>query len=494
MTRGDWRTPKVPSRPALSQAAWRKIHDKREARLAMAQTENQTGSQSQNAGFSGSMAFILAASGSAVGLGNIWKFPYVTGENGGGAFVLFYLMCILALGAPLMFAEIFIGKRGKAGPVDSFKNLGTKAAARAHPVGYIFILTAFVALSVYGVIGGWAVYYTSLALDNGFAGMTPEAASGTFGTLMDDFATMVLFQVLFMAAITYVVAKGVSAGIERYTTILMPLFFMMLLGLTAYALTTSGAGMRSVSFMFNPDFTKLTPSAMAEALGHAFFSLSLGVGGMLVYGQYMPSSPSATPITRSVATIVVVDTLVALCAGLLIFSVIFGHGGEAAGGPGLLFMSLPVAFGEMTGGYYVAVLWFALVVVAALTSGISYLEIIVAHADRLGMGRAKTAVSLGVAITFVGFATVWSLGPGKDVIIFAGKNLFDTLDFFAFGVSLPLGGLVIAITVGWAVRREEYRAYLSELSEGTFNKVVFLTKYVTPVLIIMIMAYLIKTS
>ena len=453
-------------------------------------------SNQNSKGFSSSWAFILAAAGSAVGLGNIWKFPYITGENGGGAFVIFYLLCIAALGIPVMLSEIFIGRRGKAGPVDSFHEIaksveGGENTKKFSWYGYVAMITAFIILSFYGVVGGWAIYYTQIALGNGFAGIAPPEAGAIFGGLLASSGTLITYQLIFMAVAIFIVARGISGGIETATTFLMPIFFVMLVGLTGYALLTTGSGGDALSFMFSPDFSKLTPAAMVEALGHAFFSLSLGMAAMLVYGQYLPKG---APVIKTVLTVVVVDTLVALSAGLMIFSIIFSQGGEASGGPGLLFVALPVAFGEMSGGYFFGILWFGLIIVAALTSGISMLEVCTAHFVKRGFNRMKVALTLGVTITLTGFGSVWSFGPGEHVAIFAGKNLFDTLDFITSNVFLPLGGLMVVLVAGWTVPRQVYRDFIPSLSDSVFGAVYFITRYIAPVLVTALLIYMIVSG
>lgn len=441
--------------------------------------------------FSSGPGFVMAAAGSAVGLGNIWKFPYITGEYGGGAFVLFYLLCILVLGVPVMLAEIHIGRTGRRGPVDSFRKLGSAAAARCAPAGYLFIATAFVVLSFYAVIGGWAAWYMGLAIANRFEGMSLGSATATFDALMQAPGTMILCQLLFMGVTVSVVARGVSGGIERVSNILMPGFLLLLLGLMLYALLATDAGARSIAFMFRPDFSRLTPAAMAEALGHAFFSLGLGLGAMLVYGQYMPGHPRASSPVRVVAAVVILDTLVALAAGLMIFAIIFHAGGTPAGGPGLLFTSLPVALGALSGGQAVGIFWFAAVTVAALTSGIATLEVAVAHLVQRGHSRARAAVVTGALITLAGFGSVWSLGAGSDVTILAGRNLFETLNFLTSSIALPLGGLVIVLVVGWMVRPEEYRASLPGIGRTGFALLMGLTRFVAPILVMVVLVTLI---
>jgi len=440
-------------------------------------------------GFSGGLAFILAASGSAVGLGNIWKFPYIVGEYGGGAFVLFYLLCVLLLGAPVMMAEIFIGKRGQGGPVNSFANLGSRSAARLRWVGYAFIVFNFLALAVYAVVGGWTLYYVAIAFTGEMATMDHASATATFDGLMNSPAALIICQLVFMGATTFVVARGVSSGIERFSNVIMPAFLILLFSLTIYALLATDTGWQSIEFMFRPDVSKLTPIAMAEALGHAFTSLSIGLGAMLIYGQYMPAPPHGAPTTRVVSAVVAIDTIVALCAGLMIFAIIFNMGGEAASGPGLLFVSLPVALGELFGGQVVAVFWFGAVFFAALASGVALMEVGVSHFVSRGYNRVRVSLASATVITLVGFSVVWSLGDGSDWELLAGMNIFEALEFITNDLGGPLGGFAILMVVGWMVRRVDYRAHLPELSELAFNVIHFITRYIAPLLVLAVLAF-----
>lgn len=441
--------------------------------------------------FSSSAVFILAAAGSAVGLGNIWKFPYMAGVNGGGAFVLFYLLCIALIGIPVMLAEIYIGHKGRQGPIDSFhevaKSEGQEKSKFAWQ-GYVFTLTSILILSFYGVVGGWSIYYTYEAIMGTFVQITPDESGAIFGGLLANPLKQILFQVLFMLLVVYVITKGVNKGIEKTITVSMPVFFVLLLILSIYAMVV-GAPKEAFSFMFSPDFSKLNAHSMAEALGHAFFTLSLGLGAMLVYGAYMPKKEKN--ITKVVLIIALVDTVVALFAGLMIFSLVFANGGEAGGGPGLLFITLPTIFGSIYGGYIISIVWFALIAVAAWSSGISMLEVTVSHLENKGISRKKTSWGLGVFITLLGFGSVASFA-GWETKFLLGKNFFDTLDFLTSSISLPIGGLIICIVVGWTVSDKLFKEYLSTISDTTFKIMRFVIKFIAPVLIIFLLGYLIS--
>lgn len=327
------------------------------------------GSNAKRGLWSSRFAFILAATGSAVGLGNIWKFPYVTGENGGGAFVLVYLLCIAVVGIPIMMAEVMIGRRGGRSPVNSIRLITERD--RLKPawklVGAIGVLAGFLILSFYSVIGGWAISYVGTTASGQLAGQSAEAVGAIFSGLLSNPSTLLLWHTVFMALVMVVVARGVRSGLERAVSILMPALFVLLLLVVGYAMTTSHFG-QAAAFLFQPDFSKLTTSGVLVALGHAFFTLSLGMAVMMAYGSYLPKKIS---IAKTSITVSVIDTGVALLAGLAIFPIVFANGLEPGAGPGLIFQTLPLAFGQMPMGTLFGTLFFVLLIFAAWTSGIS---------------------------------------------------------------------------------------------------------------------------
>ena len=325
--------------------------------------------------WSSKFAFILAATGSAVGLGNVWKFPYVTGENGGGAFVLVYLLCIFIIGIPIMMAEVFIGRNGRHNPITSFRLVAERNLASSgwRISAIIGMLAAFIILSFYSVIGGWAASYVGHAAMGDFTGGTAESVGEMFGGLLASPTKLLLWHTVFMALVVLVVARGLKGGLERAVTILMPALFILLLMVVGYATTTGHFG-EAVSFLFNPDFSALTVNGVLVALGHAFFTLSLGMAIMMAYGSYLSRDVS---IGRTAVSVAIMDTVVALLAGLAIFPVVFANGLEAGAGPGLIFQTLPLAFGNMPMGTLFGTLFFVLLLFAAWTSGISLLEPVV---------------------------------------------------------------------------------------------------------------------
>lgn len=451
------------------------------------------GSNAKRGLWSSRLAFILAATGSAVGLGNIWKFPYVTGENGGGAFVLVYLLCIAIVGIPIMMAEVMIGRRGGHSPVNSLRAItqrdGLKPAWKL--VGAVGVLAGFLILSFYSVIGGWAISYVGTTASGQLAGQSADAVGAIFSGLLSNPVTLLAWHTLFMALVMFVVARGVRSGLERAVSILMPALFVLLLIVVGYAMTTGHFG-QAAAFLFQPDFSKLTTSGILVALGHAFFTLSLGMAVMMAYGSYLPKKIS---IAKTSITVSVIDTGVALLAGLAIFPIVFANGLEPGAGPGLIFQTLPLAFGQMPMGSLFGTLFFVLLVFAAWTSAISLLEPVVAwFEEKISMGRVGSAVLVGLACWLLGIVSILSLNewagfaPLGMFERFEGKTIFDLLDYFTANVMLPLSGLLTAIFVGWFVARESLQVDLA-LQGGRFNLWYNLIRFVTPVAVAAVFVY-----
>lgn len=443
--------------------------------------------------WSSRMAFILAATGSAVGLGNIWKFPYITGENGGGAFVLVYLLCIAAVGLPIMMAEVLIGRRGGLSPVNSMRAItqqeGLKPAWRW--VAAMGVLAGFLILSFYSVIGGWAVSYVGTAATGQLAGQSAEAIGAIFSDLLGNPLKLLLWHTVFMALVMIVVARGVRAGLERAVSILMPALFVLLLVVVGYAMTSGHFG-EAVSFLFQPDFSKLTTSGVLTALGHAFFTLSLGMGVMMAYGSYLPKNVS---IAKTSVAVSVMDTGVALLAGLAIFPIVFANGLEPGAGPGLIFQTLPLAFGQMPMGSLFGTLFFLLLIFAAWTSGISLLEPLVEWLEeQKGLNRISSTLGAGIVCWLLGVASILSLNLWSDVTplgmfaMFEGKTIFDLLDFLTANILLPLGGLLVAVFVGWYMSRQELQSELS-MSPAMFTAWHRILRYFTPVAVAVVFIY-----
>ncbi|MHA7810135.1 MAG: sodium-dependent transporter [Marinobacter adhaerens] len=451
------------------------------------------GSNAQRGLWSSRLAFILAATGSAVGLGNIWKFPYVTGENGGGAFVLVYLLCIAVVGIPIMMAEVMIGRRGGRSPVKSLSLIAEHD--RLKPawklVGAIGILAGFLILSFYSVIGGWAISYVGTTASGQIAGQSADAIGGIFSGLLSDPTKLLAWHTLFMAMVMVVVVRGVRSGLERAVSILMPALFVLLLIVVGYAMTTGHFG-QAAAFLFQPDFSKLTTSGILVALGHAFFTLSLGMAVMMAYGSYLPKNIS---IAKTSITVSVIDTGVALLAGLAIFPIVFANGLEPGAGPGLIFQTLPLAFGQMPMGSLFGTLFFVLLIFAAWTSGISLLEPIVEWLEeRKGMNRTVSTLGAGFVCWGLGIASILSLNLWSDfaplgfVPMLEGKTIFDLLDFFTANIMLPLGGLLVALFAGWVMSRQAMERELA-LSPAMFNLWLITVRFITPVAVAVVFIY-----
>ncbi len=411
--------------------------------------------------------FILAVAGSAVGLGNIWKFPYIAGENGGGAFVIVYLVCIAAIGLPILMAEIMLGRRGRRSPVNSMIALAKESnqSERWGLLGVMMMFSAFLILSFYSVIAGWAIPYVGNSMIGTFNGATPDEVGGVFSGLLASSGKLLLWHTVFMILTVAVSAGGVKGGVERAVTILMPALFFLLAGLIVYNLVSDPASFsKALGFLFNPDFSKLSSEAVLTAIGHAFFTLSIAGGAVFAYGSYLDSNSSIATTSFAIA---IVDTLVALMAGMAIFPIVFANGMEPGAGPGLVFVTLPIAFGKMPAGQVIGSLFFLMLIVAAWTSSISMLEAIVEWLQERGMGRAKASVSVAVSAWLLGLTTVLSLNlwsgfhPLGFIERFEGKTLFDLYDFLTANIMLPLGALLMAVFAGWIMSRKDTEEELS---------------------------------
>ncbi len=433
---------------------------------------------SRHGEWSSRWVFILAATGSAVGLGNIWKFPYITGEHGGGAFVLIYLLCVALVGLPVMMAEILLGRRGRQSPMNTMRLLAEEAGAspRWAWVGWCGVLAGFLILSYYSVIAGWALAYVVRMASGIFIGADGQLAQAVFERFLADPEAVLGWHTLFMVMTMVVVARGVRGGLEQAVRLLMPALFLLLLLLVGYAMTT-GAFDQGLRFLFNPDFSRLDPAAVLVAMGHAFFTLSLGMGAIMIYGSYMPQRASIAGASLAIA---VADTLVALLAGMAIFPVVYANGLEPGAGPGLLFQTLPVAFGQMPAGVLFGTLFFVLVVFAAWTSAISLIEPAVTWlVENRGVRRLTACLWAGVATWLLGIGTVLSFNLWKEFTLF-GLNFFGLLDFLTANLMLPLGGLAIALFVGWVMRERDVAEELA-LKGGLYRLWRWVLRYVTPV-------------
>ncbi|HLA33094.1 MAG TPA: sodium-dependent transporter [Pseudomonas sp.] len=427
--------------------------------------------------------FILAATGSAVGLGNIWKFPYITGEYGGGAFVLMYLACILAIGIPVMMTEIALGRRGRGSPIDAIARVVKESGGNPlwKAVGGMAMLAGFMILCFYVVVAGWAFAYTWKMLDGSLAATSVEVLGGVFEAHNANPWQLGGWSVLVSLLTLWIVGKGVQKGIENAVRWMMPGLAVMLLILVGYAFT-SGSFAQGVAFLFTFDASKITGEALLAALGHAFFTLSLASGAILTYGSYLPDGQS---VARTTFVVAICDTGVALLAGLAIFPIIFANGLSPSAGPGLIFMSLPLAFQQMPFGTAFGVLFFAMVSIAALTSAISLVESTVAYLnEKYGISRFKGAAAAGVVLLLLSLLAMLSfnLMAGWTPL---GKNLFDWLDYLTSRWMMPLGGICMVILAGYCLRSEIMRDELNLPPLG-YALWLFMVRYVSPVLILVV--------
>ena len=394
-------------------------------------------------------AFILVTAGSAIGLGNIWKFPYMTGTNGGSAFVLVYLACIAAIGVPLLMAETLLGRRGQANPVQAMRTVIAEAGASRLwvGIGYFGITAAVLILAFYSVVAGWILEYLLRSL-SGFSGITRESAAADFDALLANPTRLVLWHSVFMAMTALVVARGVTSGIERANKIMMPALFLIIVGLIGYGIIAADMP-AAFRFMFHFDFSEVKREVVLSAMGHSFFTLSLGMGAIMAYGSYLDRG---TSITRTAFYVALADTAIALMAGLAIFAIVFAQGLAPASGPGLILQTLPLAFSQMPGGTVIGPLFFVLVAFAAWTSSISLIEPFAALLiERAGVSRTAAVWSISSGIWLLGVAVALSFNLWSEFKVF-GQNIFDLLDTITTKIMMPLTGLLIALFVGWVMK------------------------------------------
>jgi NSS family neurotransmitter:Na+ symporter len=422
------------------------------------------------------LGFIMATAGSAIGLGNIWKFPYITGENGGAAFILLYLGLVFTIGLSVLLAEIVIGRASQSDAVNSFKKLGH---GKWSVIGYMGILAAFMILSFYCVVAGWTIAYIIKFAGGAFEGMNAEAIGGAFGGFIGDPIEPILYQAIFVALTVIVVLGGVANGIERAGKVLMPLLFVILLALVIRSVTLPGAE-KGLDFFLSPDFSKITGTTFVAALGQAFFSLSLGMGAVLTYGSYLDKDAN---LGKSAWYVAILDTSVAILAGLAILPAVFAFGMNPGAGPGLTFVTLPTVFLEMPGGYIFGIIFFVLLTIAALTSSISLLEPVVAYFREKGFTRFQITVVSGVIVFLLGIPSSLSMGIWGDVKFF-NKGFLDLFDFATANIMLPLGGMLISLFVGWVIAPLAIKEVSgSEAGSGLTKIWIFILRFVAPIAI-----------
>ncbi|QIB66420.1 sodium-dependent transporter [Kineobactrum salinum] len=428
--------------------------------------------------WSSRFAFLMAAVGFAVGLGNIWRFPYITGENGGAAFVIIYLVCAFGIGVPILIAELMIGRRGQASPPEAVAAVALESgrSRQWQWVGGMGLLAAYTIEIVYSVIVGWVLWYLFKAVTTGFADVDAVSAGTQFAAVLDNNIGMLFWTLLGLVITGAIIYAGVKDGIERAVVVMMPLMFLLLLGLATYNYFAGGF-QEAVTWLFTPDFSKIGADSVLAAIGQAFFSIGVAMGGMMIYGSYLPRSIS---ISQSVLIIVVADTTVALLAGLVIFPAVFHYGLDPAAGAGLIFQTLPVAFAQMPGGHLFSVLFFLMLTVAGITSMVGLVECVNAWIeDRFGIPRHRSAVLVIGSVAVLSILSILSYNVLGD-LNFGGRNINDSMDYFSNQILLPLGGLLIAVFAGWFVKRDASRDELWALHRLSYEGWRFLIRYIVP--------------
>jgi NSS family neurotransmitter:Na+ symporter len=441
--------------------------------------------------WSSNLMFLAAAIGSAVGISNVWKFTYVAGENGGGAFVLVYVCAIAFVALPALIAEFLIGRRGGASVVKTMDKLrerdGISRAWRYY--GQMAAIGAFIALSFYSVIAGWNIDYFFHSVTTGFSGVTAEETANALDDLMLSPGRMIVSQVVFLGLTALTVAAGVRQGLERVLRWLTPALFVLLIVLVIYAVI-AGDIVAGATFLFVPDFSQLDAGTILLAIGQAFFSLGIGLGVLLTIGAYMDKKSS---ILRASIVVAAADAGVALLAGLAIFPLVFANGLSPAEGPGLIFATLPVAFGQMPAGAILGPMFFILMAIAALTSAITILETIVsAIEDFSGMSRRKIVLIVTTLLWIAGLGTVFSFSSLQDfhplgfIPAFESRNIFESTDYIVSNWMMPAGGVLVAVLAGWGLKRS---ATLEELqmTDGRLYRIWrFLVRYLVPIAIALV--------
>jgi NSS family neurotransmitter:Na+ symporter len=428
----------------------------------------------------------MAAVGFAVGLGNIWRFPYITGENGGAAFVIVYLICAFGIGMPILIAELMVGRRGQASPPAAMAAVAVESARSRQWqwVGGMGLLAAYTIEIVYAVIVGWVLWYLFKAVTTGFVGVDAVDAAAQFSAVQADTAGMLFWTLVGLAITGLIIYAGVKDGIERAVVVMMPLMFMLLVGLAVYNYFAGGFS-AAIDWLFTPDFSKIGPDAVLAAIGQAFFSIGVAMGGMMIYGSYLPKSIS---IGQSALIVVIADTFVALLAGLVIFPAVFNYGLNPAAGAGLIFQTLPVAFAQMPGGQVFGVLFFIMLSVAGITSMVGLVECVNAWIEeRYGMPRHRSALLVIGSVAVFSVLSILSYNVWVDFRI-GGLNFNDSMDYFSNQILLPLGGLLIAVFAGWIMTSGASRDELSSMHGLGYALWRFMIRFVVPPALVVIFA------
>lgn len=441
--------------------------------------------------WSSRLTFLMASVGFAVGLGNIWRFPYVTGENGGSAFIIVYLLCAFAIGVPLVMAEWAIGRRSgnAASASGSVRDVASQGnvSGRWGSVGGIAVLAVFMIMLTYTVVAGWTFDYFVRAASGSFSGITADGSKSMFDSLMADPWRLAFWHTVVVILTVYINSKGIKGGIEKAVNILMPSLFVCLLIMVGYALFIGDMG-KTIEFLLTPDFSKINGSTMLMALGQAFFSIGIAMAVMITYGSYLDKD---TSIPQNAFIVVSADTLVALLAGFAIFPLVFAYGLEPGSGAGLVFETLPLAFGGLPGGQIFSSIFFLLLIAAAITSCIGNFAPVVAWTEeKLGVPHRKAALIAGIVMWLLGLAAVLSLNilsgyhPLGAIGLFEGKTIFDTLDTISANVLLPIGAFLTSVFVGWVLPKDLIREEMGLSADSMGYKIwLVLMRFVVPIAI-----------
>ncbi len=434
--------------------------------------------------------FILAAAGAAVGLGNIWKFPYMVGENGGGAFVLVYLLCIALISLPLMVAETVVGRYAQQNPIDAIRIAARESRASEHwtLMAAVGMIALFLIFSFFSVVGGWSFAYAFKTFSGEFNQLPAAQIGDSFGHFLADWKSMGIWHSAFAVATGVIVMMGIIEGIEKALRWMMPTLFFLIVFMLGYSVFFSGGIAQGIDFMFRPDFSKITRNTVLEALGQAFFTLNVGLCVVMAYAAYTPKSVS---IMRSSVIVVIIDTVVAIFMGIVIFPIVFAQGLQPDTGPGLLFVTLTTAFSEMPAGQIIGGIFFLLVSVAALTSSISMVE------GPVSVLEQKTQISRGILVPVIvvigwlmGFVTIFSFNIWKE-FTWGDKTAFQWIDITTSNIAMPIVGLALLIFVGWivndSIRRQELAA--QQKNTNSYSLWLLMTKYVSPILVLVTLVY-----
>lgn len=438
--------------------------------------------------FGSKIGALLAAAGSAVGLGNIWRFPILTGQNGGAAFILIYVGCVLLMGIPIMMSEFLIGRHTRANAAGAYRTLAP--GTRWNWVGRLAVLSGFVILSYYSVVAGWTAEYTAMALGNCFDGKTTTDFPAMFANFVSNPWRNLFWTITFMLITHVIVVRGVKSGIEKFSKVMMPALFIILVVLAACAITLPGSS-KGIEFLLKPDFSKITGSVVLSAMGQAFFSLSLGLGCLCTYASYFRDD---TNIGKTALNVSLIDSFVAIMSGFIIFPAVFNAGYAISSndiGPSLLFITMPNVLEQSFGNipilaYGVSVLFYFLLVVAALTSTISLHEVVTAYvSEEFRMSRRKAATFVTIACSLVGIVCALSFGPLDGIKIF-GMSIFDLFDYVSSNIFLPVGGMLVSIFTGWYLDKKLVHDELT--NRGTLRApylrlVIFILRYFAPIAI-----------